>query len=84
MVPNLAEANIVCLCGKSWVEKTRHTVAKDQGGMRNFLRSYGLKPIPDGYEEGNAILDAMIDAEREEFLRSHKDCHLSRGSLWID
>ncbi|KAK8191386.1 hypothetical protein HDK77DRAFT_487042 [Phyllosticta capitalensis] len=29
------------------------------GSYHNFLLSYGLKPTPDGYEEGKLILEAF-------------------------
>ncbi|KAK7538507.1 uncharacterized protein J3D65DRAFT_667194 [Phyllosticta citribraziliensis] len=33
-------------------------IKQNWGSYNNFLLSYGLKPDPDGHEEGNAILDA--------------------------
>ncbi|KAF4979961.1 hypothetical protein FDECE_17967 [Fusarium decemcellulare] len=40
---------------------TRYSVVRDGWGSRpQFQASYGLRMDPDGIEEGNAILDAMI------------------------
>ena len=63
-----------CVCGKKWVEPSRNSVVEPFGGMHNFLASYGLKPTPDGYEDGKVIIDAMIAQDREAFRMEHQNC----------
>ncbi|KAJ3162703.1 hypothetical protein HDU86_003676 [Geranomyces michiganensis] len=39
---------------------------KQWGSQHNFMASYGLKPTPEGYEEGNAIREAFQAADRQD------------------
>jgi len=48
---------------------SKYRIIKDGWGNRaNFQALYGLKMTPEDLEEGNAILQAMQEADREEAL----------------
>ncbi|KAF8195749.1 hypothetical protein K438DRAFT_2017018 [Mycena galopus ATCC 62051] len=46
---------------------TRSQIIKSYGGRPNFQASFGLKMDPDSIEEGNAILDAFEQNDREDW-----------------
>ena len=79
VIANLSPANMVCVCSKKWVEPPKNSVMKSFGGMHNFMASHGLKPTPDGYKEGNALADAFIALDRDNFIREHQNCHLAQN-----
>ncbi|KAJ6486399.1 hypothetical protein C8R47DRAFT_1128321, partial [Mycena vitilis] len=51
---------------------TRNQIIKSYGGRRNFQFSFGLKMDPDSIEEGNAILDAFEQHDREDWEEDQK------------
>ncbi|KAL1983204.1 hypothetical protein VTN96DRAFT_378 [Rasamsonia emersonii] len=47
--------------------KSKYQFIKENWGNRpNFQFSYGLKTTPEDIEEGNLILEALMEAERRE------------------
>lgn len=48
-------------------------VKKYYGSRPNFQYSYGLKMTPDDIEEGNTILDALIEGEYEDRLAEQQE-----------
>lgn len=52
---------------------SQYSMVKDGwGNQNNFNASYGLKPTPDGYEEGNRIAQAMLQADRDNAYSTGK------------
>ena len=62
------------VCGEYWVEPSKNSMKKSFGGMHSFMRSYGFRRTPDGYEQANRMIDDFIDEEREKFKREHQNC----------
>ena len=62
-------------CGEHWVKPSKNSIVKSSGGMHNFMRSYGLKGVPGGYQEAKVIIERMIAQDREEFIQEHQYCH---------
>ena len=60
------------VCGEYWVEPSKNSMKKSFGGMHQFMRSYGFRRTPDGYEQANLMIDDFIDQEREKFKREHQ------------
>ncbi|KAJ7368434.1 hypothetical protein B0H14DRAFT_3421404 [Mycena olivaceomarginata] len=52
---------------------TRSQIIKSYGGRPNFQYSFGLKMDPDSIEEGNAILDAFEQQDREDWEAEQKE-----------
>ncbi|KAL1968790.1 hypothetical protein VTN77DRAFT_1151 [Rasamsonia byssochlamydoides] len=47
--------------------KSKYQFVKENWGNRpNFQFSYGLKMTPEDIEEGNLILEALMEMDREE------------------
>ena len=61
-------------CGEVWVEPSKNSMVKDYGGMHNFMRSYGIRRQPGGYEEANLLIDQFIAQDRRNFKREHQNC----------
>ncbi|KAF5372581.1 hypothetical protein D9758_005149 [Tetrapyrgos nigripes] len=54
--------------------RTRYQIIKDSWGNRlNFQLSYGLKMTPEDIEEGNAILDALEEQEKEDWKEANQN-----------
>jgi hypothetical protein len=45
-------------------------VYESWGTLHDFMRSYGLKPTPEGFEEAREILNAFKKADYEEAKRN--------------
>ena len=82
-------------CGKIWVEPSKNSMKKSFGGMHQFMRSYGFRRTPDGYEQANLMIDDFIDQEREKFKREHQNCSYTSsesdeercevcGEVWVE
>lgn len=64
-----------CVCGEKWSNVSQNQYAKEGwGSMNNFLLSYGLRPTPDGYQQGREILKQFIDGDRYQFMKKHEKC----------
>ncbi|KAJ8083404.1 hypothetical protein PM082_009276 [Marasmius tenuissimus] len=54
--------------------KTRNQIIQEGWGSRaNFQASYGLKMTPGDIEEGNLILEAFEEQEREEWEERQRE-----------
>ncbi|KAK6442742.1 hypothetical protein LTR95_001025 [Oleoguttula sp. CCFEE 5521] len=64
-------------------------VEQGWGNWPTFLASYGLKPTPDGYEEGKQIWKTMLKSERDAVTRNAfyaqaSDHHLHRRASLLE
>ncbi|KAK7061840.1 hypothetical protein R3P38DRAFT_2831854 [Favolaschia claudopus] len=53
--------------------RSRNQIIKSYGGRPNFQYSFGLKMEPGDIEEGNAILDAFEQQEKEDWEEQQKE-----------
>ena len=75
MAAAATESSYNCICGEKWTKISQNQYARNGwGSMNNFLLSYGLRPTPDGYEQGRMILAQFIDGDRQEFIQNHQKC----------
>ncbi|KAI5800384.1 hypothetical protein DFH27DRAFT_624003 [Peziza echinospora] len=64
-------------------KRTRYSIIKSYGGRPNFQASFGLKMTPEDIEEGNTILDALLendDDEEQEERQSNSNSHQKGAS----
>ena len=81
----IGPSNIVCVCGKAWVEKSKYSVIKEEfGDMQSFMETCHLKQSEDGFREANAFVDVLNGLDRDRWLREHQRCHLAMSDLPSD
>ena len=49
-----------------WKSIPDKAIYESSGSQHDFMRSYGMKPTPDGYKEARQYMDAFKKADYQE------------------
>ena len=60
---------------EGWSSIPDSQITGSSGGMHGFMRSYGLKPTPDGYQEAREIIDAFKQADYQQQQQQSRGNH---------